>query len=239
MDFASFSNLAHEKFETIPPEFLAGVDGLTVRSEVLPHPTLSTVYTLGQCLTEAYPSEWTGPETLRSVVVLYHGSFRVLAENDPDFSWEDELWETLTHELRHHLEVLAREDALEGIDYAMEEAFRRAEGLEFDPTYYRSGLEVAPGVFQVEYDFFIEQSWTLEEFSGVQELEFSWHGEVWRVRRPDRLGDVHYIWIYGLEVGPGSLQLVLLRKKRWKERLEEWRGRSPFELLESGLEAES
>ena len=112
-----------------------------------------------------------------------------------------------------------------------------------DLILFRNILSRVQGAYyfrpQVEYDFFIEQSWTPEEFSGVQVLEFSWHGETWRVRRPERLGDVHYIWIYGLEVGPGSLQLVLLRKKRWKERLEEWSGRSPLELLESGLEAES
>jgi predicted Zn-dependent protease with MMP-like domain len=236
MDFESFSRLAHERFVTIPREFLEGVDGLTVRFETLPHPTLSSVFTLGQCLTEAYPSEWTGPETLRSVVVLYYGSFRALAAEDPAFDWGEQIWETLTHELRHHLEILARDDALEGVDYAMEEAFHRGEGLEFDPFYYRSGFEVAPGVFQVEYDFFIEQSWTQREFGGVELLEFSWHGATYRVLRPERLGDMHYIWIHGLEVGPGSLQLVLLRRRDWRERLTGWSREFPAELLESGLE---
>ncbi len=236
MDLESFSRLAHEKFGAIPSEFLAGVDGLTVRSEALPHPTLSTVYTLGQCLTESYPSDWTGPETIRSVVVLYYGSFRALARKDTGFDWEEQLWETLTHELRHHLESLANEDALEGVDYAMEEAFHRAEGLEFDPFYYRSGLEIVPGVFQVEYDFFIEQRWTSEELARKELLEFSWHGEFWRVRRPERLGDIHYVWIHGLDVGPGALQLVLIRKRGWREKLGEWRGDYRAELLESDLE---
>ncbi len=236
MDFESFSNLAHERFETIPQEFLAGVDGLTVRAEALPHPTLPAVFTLGQCLTEAYPSDWIGPETLRSVVVLYYGSFRALARDDPGFDWEEQLWETLTHELRHHLESLANEEALEGVDYAMEEALYRAEGLEFDPLYYRSGLEVGPGVFQVEYDFFIEQVWTPEDFEKSEALEFSWHGGAWSVPRPERLGDIHYVWIHGLDVGPGSLQLVLLQKRSFKERLGRWRGDHTPELLESDLE---
>lgn len=233
MDFESFSRRAHEAFRDIPEEFLSGVDGLTVRAESLPHPTLPTVFTLGQCITEAYPSEWTGPETLRSVVVLYYGSFRALAEGEPDFDWEDQLWETLTHELRHHLEVLANEDALDGVDYAMEEAFHRAEGMEFDPVYYRSGLEVAPGVYQVEYDFFLEQSWEPEDFSRTESLEFSWHGERWSVHRPERLGDIHYLWVQGLDVGPGSLQLVLLRRKGWWGRLAGWRCEQTLELLES------
>ena len=140
MDFDTFQRRAHKAFDKIPREFREGVDGLTVRPEALPHPTFPAVFTLGQCLTEAYPSDWTGPDTLRSVVVLYHGSFRELAERDSEFDWEGELWETLTHELRHHLESLANQDDLEGVDYAMEEAFHRAEGDPFDPLYYRSGL---------------------------------------------------------------------------------------------------
>jgi len=236
MDFDTFFRLAHDAFETIPEEFREGVDGLTLRPEVLPHPTLPGVFTLGQCITEAYPSGWTGPETLRSVVALYHGSFKALAGTDPDFDWEGELWETLTHELRHHLESLADEDALEGVDYAMEEAYRRAEGEDFDPLYYQAGVEVAPGLFQVEYDFFLEQSWEPEAFAVAQVIEFSWHGASEQIPRPDVLGDIHYVWIKGLEVGPGSLQLVLLRKRKWKERVKALRGERAMELWESEAE---
>jgi predicted Zn-dependent protease with MMP-like domain len=233
MDFDTFFRQAHEAFETIPEEFREGVDGLTVRPEALPHPTLPGVFTLGQCVTEAYPSGWTGPETLRSVVALYHGSFLALSKTDPDFDWEGELWETLTHELRHHLESLANEDALEGVDYATEEAYRRAEGEDFDPLYYQAGVEVAPGLFQVEYDFFLEQSWEPEAFGVAEVIGFSWHGAPKRIPRPDVLGDIHYIWIKGLEVGPGSLQLVLLRKRKWRERVRKLGGEGALELWES------
>jgi len=233
MDFDTFFRQAHEAFETIPKEFREGVDGLIVWPESLPHPTLPGVFTLGQCVTEAYPSGWTGPETLRSVVALYHGSFQALSKTDPDFDWEGELWETLTHELRHHLESLANEDALEGVDYAREEAYRRADGVDFDPLYYQAGVEVAPGLFQVEYDFFLEQIWEEEAFEVAEVIEFSWHGAPKRIPRPDLLGDVHYIWIKGLEVGPGSLQLVLLRKRRWKERVKKLGGEGTLELWES------
>lgn len=236
MDFDTFFRLAHDAFETIPEEFREGVDGLTLRPEVLPHPTLPGVFTLGQCITEAYPSGWTGPETLRSVVALYHGSFKALAGTDPDFDWEGELWETLTHELRHHLESLADEDALEGVDYAMEEAYRRAEGEDFDPLYYQAGVEVAPGLFQVEYDFFLEQSWEPEAFAVARVIEFSWHGASEQIPRPDVLGDIHYVWIKGLEVGPGALQLVLLRKRKWKERVRALRVERAMELWESEAE---
>ncbi len=236
MDFDTFSQRAHEAFESIPAEFREGVDGLTVLAETLPHPSFPEVFTLGQCLTEGYPSDWTGPETLRSVLALYHGSFQALSALDPKFDWEGELWETLTHELRHHLESLADEDALEGVDYAMEEAFRRAEGEDFDPHYYRAGAEVVEGLFQVEYDFFLELPWEPGDFEAAEFIEFPWHGALHRIPRPEVLGDIHFVWIQGLEVGPGSLQLVLVRKRRWKERIKALGKEGVLDLWESEVE---
>ena len=101
----------------------------------------------------------------------------------------------------------------------MEEAFRRSEGEYFDPFYYQSGLEVAPGLFQVEYDFFLEIPWTDEELGPAESVTFGWHGASYRVPKPETLGDIHYVWIRGLEVGAGSLQLVLVRRRGLKERL--------------------
>lgn len=233
MDFESFSRRAQEAFDAIPEEYREGVDGLTVRGEALPHPTLPGVFTMGECVTEAYLSEWTGPDTLRSVVLLYFGSFRALAALDPSFDWEGEIWETITHEIRHHLESLADEDALEGEDYAMEEAFHRMEGEEFDPLYYRSGREVAPGVFQVEQDFFLEKTWDRETFEGGTVIEFAWQGRTWCVPKPDVMGDIHFVWIDGLDVGPGELQLVLRRKLGWKDRIRLLGGERELEMLES------
>ncbi len=235
MDFDTFFHKAHQAFQEIPEEFREGVDGLTVRPEALPHPMHPGVFTLGQCMTESYPSDWTGPDTLRSVVVLFHGSFMALARGDPDFDWEGELWETLTHELRHHLESLAQEDALEGVDYAMEEAFARADGEDFDPFYYRSGLVVAEGLYQVEYDFFLEQVWSQEDFDAAEAVEFTWHGSRERVPRPEVLGDVHYVWVEGLDVGPGMLQLVLIRRRSLRERWKWLRGGASPGLYESEL----
>ena len=95
--------------------------------EALPHPTFADVFTLGQCITEAYPSDWSGPETLRSVVVLFHGSFEALADpailastgrgssGKPSHMSCGTIWRAWPDE-----------DALEGVDYAMEEAFQRS-----------------------------------------------------------------------------------------------------------------
>jgi hypothetical protein len=85
----------------------------------------------------------------------------------------------------------------------------------------------------VEYDFFLEQSWNPETFQTAEFIGFSWHGSPRRIPRPNQLGDIHYVWIEDMDVGPGSLQLVLLRKRKWKEKVRALAGESGLELLES------
>lgn len=213
MRFADFEALAWRYWDEIPAQYREGVDGLVIERDARAHPSLPEVYTLGECLTESYPSEYGGPDTIRSAVVLYYGSFLRVSRQSPDFDWEEELWETLTHELQHHLESLAREAALEGLDYAMDENFKRLEGEPFDPFFYRSGTAVAPGVWQVERDTFLEREYrTVEELGAM--IEFFWHGERYQVRRPEETGDVCFLWIEdGVERGPGDeVYLVLTRR---------------------------
>ena len=144
MRFREFEELAFAHWDRIPDEYREGIDGVRVMRRAHAHGDLPDVYTMGECVTESYPSDYGGPDTIRSAVVLYYGSFAALAEQDDDFDWEGELWETLTHELRHHLESLAAEDALEGVDYAADENFKRSDGESYDPLFYRSGERVAP-----------------------------------------------------------------------------------------------
>ena len=73
-----------------------------------------------------------------------------------DFDWRQEAWETLTHELRHHLEWRARAPDLEEFDWAAEQNFARQDGEPFDPLFYRSGEKVAEGVYRLDDDFFLE-----------------------------------------------------------------------------------
>ena len=144
---------------------------------------------------------------------------QALAALDPEFDWDAELWETLTHELRHHLESLADDDQLVGVDYVMDEGFRRADGDDFDPWYYQHGDPVGPGVYQAEEHVFIEQVWTDAAFRKADEIEFEWRGRRWRIPRPSTLGDIHYVWIDGVDLAGGSLQLVLARKRNWRQML--------------------
>src|SRR5881398_1585976 len=122
----------------VPAEYADGIVAIEVSPKVMPHPRRGDVYTLGECM----PLEWSGNGAdLQSRVVLYHGSFAALARLG-DFDWRAEAWETLTHELRHHLEWRAHVSRLEAYDWAAEENFKRHEGQPFDPLFYRSGESV-------------------------------------------------------------------------------------------------
>ena len=237
MTFEEFEEAAHRMWDQIPPEYKEGIDGIVVKREAEGHPDHEDYYTLGMCFTEPYPSGYMGPDTTRSFLALYHGSFAKLAERSPDFPWEEELWETITHELRHHLEFLAEDDALEGLDYALEETWKRGQGQEFDPWYYQAGLPLAPGVFRVEYDVYVEQLWEEGGFLEADALEFEWDGKRWAIPNPGDLGDLHYVWIHGVATGGGWLQLVLVREIPFTERVKRFFRREPLDLVESQAEA--
>jgi hypothetical protein len=240
VNFSAFEARAHAMWAEIPDAYKEGIDGIVVKREAEAHADHPDYFTLGMCFTEPYPSGYMGPDTTRSFLALYWGSFRNVAKRSPDFDWEEELWETITHELRHHLEFLAEDDALEGLDYAMEETYKRAEGEDFDPWYWQYGLPLAPGMYRVEYDVYIEQRWTDADFVAAERIEFEWDGARWSVPRPDELGDLHWIWIHGVDAGGGWLQLVLVRAHRLTDRIRRFfRGGpgAPLDLLESEAEA--
>ncbi len=238
--FSEFEASAVAVYARIPEEYKAGIDGLVVSAAAPTHPDqdVEEVWTLGECVTEEYASDWSGPDTTRSQVVLYWGSFQKLARSDPDFDWDEELWETLTHELRHHLESLAGEDDLEGVDYAADQTFLRDRGEDFDPWYYQHGLMVEPGVFRVERNVYMELEWRESDFSRASEIDFSYRGAEWRIPRPDRLGDVHFVWVNGVVEPPETLEVVLVRKRTWWEDVRRLAGVSRPDVLESEVDAE-
>src|SRR5688500_13382397 len=238
MKYDEFERRAREVFEEIPADFKEGIDGLEVSREAIPHPTLPDVYTLGVCHTEEHLSSYGSPETTRSVIVLYWGSFRGLAALDDEFDWEGEIWETLTHELRHHLESLAGDDALEDVDYAADELFNRQEGLEFDPWYYQRGEDLGGGAYAVEGTRYVEQTWRSRDFDRAEHVDFSWDGATYRIARPAELGDVHFVLILGPDFGQEPLELVLVRKRSFSEAVKRIASASDVLVLESEAEAE-
>jgi hypothetical protein len=237
MKFDEFERRAREVFEEVPERFKEGIDGLEVSREAVPHPTLPDVYTLGVCHTEEHLSSYGGPETTRSYIVLYWGSFRSLAALDDEFDWEGEIWETLTHELRHHLESLAGDDALEDVDYAADELFNRQEGLEFDPWFYQKGEDLGDGVYAVEGQHYIEQSWRAREFERTDHIDFPWQGATYRIRRPDELGDVHFVLVRGPDFEDEPLELVLVRRRTLTEAVKRIATASDLVVIESEADA--
>ncbi len=217
MTFAEFERFAWSEWERIPETFKGGVDALILERDARAHPTRSGVYTLGECLTEAWPSEFGGPETTRSSLVLYYGSFRRLAAEDPEFDWPAEIWETLTHELQHHLESLAAEDALEDVDAAVEQNFRRIDGESFDPLYYLGGEDLGGGLYRVEDAWFLELDAGEPDEAGF--ITFMWDEQAYRIRPPAAMEPVVFLSVDGVPDVTGELCLVVRRRQGYMQRL--------------------
>jgi len=112
LTFEEFQGLIAEMVDEIPAEFLRGLSGVHVLEEARVEPDYDDVYRMGEYLDPGVQDFLGAGEGLGRHVALYYGSFAALAASDPDFDWEEEAWETLTHELRHHVESLAGEDWL-------------------------------------------------------------------------------------------------------------------------------
>lgn len=203
VELADFRALVQRLAQDIPLDFQGGVVEIEVSPKTVPHPLRGDVYTLGECI----PLEWSGSGAdLQSRVVLYHGSFQALSRLGA-FDWREEAWETLTHELRHHLEWQADVASLEAYDWAAEQNFARHEGEPFDPVFYRDGEQLGPGAFKVDDDVFLEAE---QGARSSEQLEVPWHGAMYRAGLPK--ADLR-AWIFltleGLEEPPpGDAVLV-------------------------------
>ncbi len=195
-------------FREIPARYRRGVDGVAVRPEAVPHPEIPEVFTLGECRTTDWPSAYGGAGDIHSAVVLYHGSFVALSEREPDFDWEAELWETLTHELRHHLESLASDDALERLDYAQDHNYARAAGEPFDPLFYRWGTRVAKHTYRVGDDWFVEVPVAPRE-AAAGRAHVRWRGVARELALPGPAARLTFVRLEPDAAGPGDVHAVL------------------------------
>ncbi|MGD2134913.1 MAG: metallopeptidase family protein [Gemmatimonadales bacterium] len=205
MKLDRFRVMVRRMAEEVPSEYLDGIASIDVSRRTLPHPVHANVYTLGECV----PIHGDADEVL-SRVVLYHGSFLALAHERDDFDWQQEAWDTLLHELRHHVEWRADAERLEVYDWAAEQGFARAEGRPYDPLFYEAGEAVAAGVYRVEDDVFIDRVVTRLP----QETEVEWHGGRYRVPVPSATLPM-YLTLDGLAHPPsGDVVLAFRRRPR-------------------------
>ena len=208
MRLSDFESLIRRMTAEVPPEFLDGIAEIVVSPRTVPHPDRDEIYTLGECVPLPAADGGT-PEAVQSRVVLYHGSFQALAAITEGFDWRDEAWDTLTHELRHHLEWRARAPDLEAFDWAVEQNFARQDGESFDPGFYLEGEPAGPHLFRVDDDVFLERMVS----DLPREIAVAWGERRYRVPVPAGASLPAFLTLEGVADGPpGELVLVLRRR---------------------------
>jgi len=212
---ADFEALVRGMIRDVPPGFLDGIEGVEVTAKTLPDPLHAGVYTLGECVPHVFGAAGDEGATLRSTILLHHGSFAALARTATGFDWRVEAWETLTHEVRHHLEWRARVPALEKLDDAVEANYARQEGEPFPALFYRDGEVMGPGITKVEDDLFYDRplSWCEWRGAGSGEQDMLWHGRHFALTLPAELPDVLFLTLEGLEPEPAGEVVLVLRRR--------------------------
>lgn len=208
MRLADFEAMIRHLCDEVPSHFFEGIIEVVVSPRAVPHPDRADIFTLGECV--PLPVELgSGVEGIQSRIVLYHGSFAALARLQDGFDWRLEAWETLTHELRHHIEWRARAPDLEDLDWAVEHNFARHDGAFFDPMFFLSGELQADGKYQVEDDVFID----FIVGSLPSSVSFEWRGHTYSATLPEAADLPCFLTVDGvLEPPEGDLVLVLRRR---------------------------
>jgi hypothetical protein len=208
MRLADFESMVRRLCDEVPAHFFEGIAEVVVSPRVVPHPERPEIFTLGECI--PLPVELGGGvEGVQSRIVLYHGSFAALSRLQEGFDWRLEAWETLTHELRHHLEWRARAPDLEDFDWAVEHNFARHDGEWFDPTFFLSGEAQADGQYRVEDDIFIDQ---IVRFI-PQAVTFAWRGRRYRAALPEGAELPCFLTVDGVTDPPEGDLVVVLRRQ--------------------------
>ncbi len=128
MTYQEFQDTVTEMLAEIPEIYKKGLQGVHVLPQAHPEPDLPGVFRLGEYM-DPGPEAFLGSNPgLGRHIALYYGSFLAIARNSPQFDWEAQIWETLTHELRHHVESLAGDGSLIEEDRQRTAEFRRRLG---------------------------------------------------------------------------------------------------------------
>ena len=72
----------------------------------------------------------------------------------------------------------------------------------------------------------------------MDKIPFQWRGRHWLVRRPEQLGDIHFVWVHGVTDSPEIIELVLVRHRLWWEIVTGFLRSVRIEVLESEADGE-
>jgi hypothetical protein len=208
MRLADFENMVRRLCDEVPADFFDGIAEVVVSPRVIPHPERADVFTLGECI--PLPVQvGSGVEGLQSQVVMYHGSFAALAALEQGLDWRLEAWETLTHELRHHLEWRAHAPDLEEFDWAVEHNFARHDGEPFDPTFFLSGASEGKDRYSVDDDVFIDHIVS----SIPRSIDFSWQDREYHLEIPQDAELPCFLVVEGVGEPPDGELVIVLRRR--------------------------
>ena len=130
MTFPDFRDLISNLLDELPPQALEGLQGVHVFEHAKPDPIEPGLVRMGEYLDPGMDSFFATHTTLGRHVAMYYGSFVAVAGGNPNFDWETETWETLTHEIQHHVESRAGERSLIEWDIEQLEAYRKKKRME-------------------------------------------------------------------------------------------------------------
>ncbi len=130
MTFPDFRDLISNLLDELPPQALEGLQGVHVFEHAKPDPIEPGLVRMGEYLDPGMDSFFATHITLGRHVAMYYGSFVAVAGGNPNFDWETETWETLTHEIQHHVESRAGERSLIEWDIEQLEAYREKKRME-------------------------------------------------------------------------------------------------------------
>ena len=208
MRLADFEDMVRRLCDEVPADFFDGIAEVVVSPRAVPDAERPDVFTLGECI--PLPVQvGSGVEGLQSQVVMYHGSFLALARLQRGMDWKQEAWETLTHELRHHLEWRAHAPDLEDFDWAVEHNFARHDGDLFDPTFFLSGTPEGQDRYAVEDDVFIDRIVP----SIPASVDFSWSDREYRIELPRQAELPCFLVVEGVKDPPSGELVIVLRRK--------------------------
>jgi hypothetical protein len=210
-----FEAMVRGMVRELAPEFLGGIVAVEVTAKTVPHPVRAGIYTLGECVPHAFGAPDDDGPGLHSTVYLHYGSFSALAATEAGFDWRIEAWETLTHEVRHHLEWRAHVPELEALDEATEANYARQDGEPFAPLFFLDGERIAPAVTKVEDDVFIDCLLGRREWRriGGGTVPFLWHGRSYLVALPPQLPDILFVTVRGVSPEPPGDLVVVVRRR--------------------------